>query len=242
MSEEKKWLIEDKFEDNEEGRKALIKSFNEGQGVISGKETKITELEQTLKGFDNLKTLDEFIKKDKQTFQFLEMRKDQLKNGGGSTLVEPQMPTDYDILDVGTPGTSSYKYQKEIRTYDKALLKQEMQTDFDAKIEKINSTITTNQQTTQSKQELHKELKGFGLDDVEIAKYEKFFADKENATVENTVKIFNLLTGKKVAISPEKLQKLGIKLSSIIPGFKGKVEEPNDESKKAMDELMEHGG
>ncbi|KKN76993.1 hypothetical protein LCGC14_0364850 [marine sediment metagenome] len=241
MSDEVKWLIKDKFKDDEEGRVAMAKAYSEVQGKKDEISNELKEAIGNLAKTEGAVELNKFIKNDPQTLEYLKMRDQQLKlekSGGGEVLVKPIPPKDLDSLDIGTPGTSTEKYMQDVREYDNAVLKQTLEKEFDAKIQKITDTISTNQKTTQSKAELHTQLKDFGLDDKGIVEYETFFADKENATVENTVKIFKLLTGKHVAISPEKLQEKGFPLSSIIPGAKDLVIEPNPEAKKEMDELM----
>ncbi len=237
---ETKWLIKDKFKDDEEGRTAMAEAYSEIQSKSDKTKNSLEEAEKTIESQKDAVTLKDFVTKDEQIVQFLKMRKEQLDNGGGETLVEPTLPDDFDPLDIKVSGTTSYKYTNDVREYDKAVVKQSLKKDFDAKLAKITDSISNTQKNTQANEDLHKELKKLGYDEDEIVKYTEFFADKKNATIENTDKIYRLLTGKDVAISPKMLQEQGFPLSSIIPGMTDVVEKPNPEAEKEMKKLMEY--
>lgn len=236
MSEDK-YLIDGKFKDDEEGRAALAKAYGEVQGRAQKAEDGLKTANETIEGQKDAVTLKEFVSKDEQIVQFLKMRKEQ-KNGGD--LKTPVLPENFDPLDIGTPGTPSDDFMKAQRKYDNAVLEQSLQKDFDEKLAKVTDSISDTHKNTQAKEDLHKELKKLGYDEDEIVKYEAFFADKKNATIENTDKIYRLLTGKDVAISPKILQEKGFPLSGIIPGATDLVEKSNPEAEKEKKKLMKY--
>ena len=236
---EVKWLIDKKFKDDEEGRAAMVKAYEGIQSRAQKAEDKVKEIEKSVTALEPIKKLNDFILKDKQTMQFLKMRKDQIDAGTkGDGLTEPQMPADYELLDIRTPGTSSFKYEQDVKEYEKEVLKQSMQKEFNVEIGKIKTSIADNLKTSQSTEDLHKALKGFGYSDKDIEAYEEFYSDPKNATIENTVDFHRLKTQELIAISPKTLQEKGFPLSSIVPGAKDLVTEPDPEAKKEMDKLM----
>lgn len=237
---EVKWLVKDKFKDDDDGRAALAKSYSEIQGKADKANTKIAEFEKTIAGLEPVKKLNDFILKDKQTMQFLKMRKDQIETGKTGDVLEPPVrPTDYELLDTETPGTSSYDYAKKLKEYDNTVLKQSMQKEFKDEIGKIKTSIADNLKTSKSTEDLHKALVGLGYSDEEIEDYEKFYSDPKNATIENTVELHGLKTGKLIAISPALLQKRGFQLSNIVPGMKDIATKPDPEAETEMKRLME---
>ena len=227
------WLIDKKFKDDPEGRKALVDSYKGIQGRADTSETALKESKDENK---TLKELESWLRENPNVVKLIqsEVKKEQ------NVLVEPSKPEDYDILDEAVPNSSSAKWRNEFNDYlvnrGSAEAKKQVNVLRDELKEESAETLTRN------------ELKAEGLSDEDIAEYETFYSNPENVTTKNSVKAWQHLSGKKVSTKePETLpnpvdkpvDKGNVTSAAAIPGATvEELTEIGEEAKKVEDSIM----
>lgn len=238
------FLIKDRFKDDDEGRKALVKAYGEVQGRAQKAEDANTKNAEALLRLKPLEKIGQFLSKDEASLQFIKRRM-AVGSKEVQELKEPEMPADYDSLDTGTTGTATYKYHQDLRKYDIAMAKQEVKTEFDSELSKIRAEISDSGKESRATEDLHKALAKSGYDDEGITEFEKFVKElKPEKATETLIKLHKLETGKDVVVPLSELQLLndkGFPLAPIIPGIVERESEPDEAAKKEMEDALKVG-
>tara|TARA_Y100000361_G_scaffold152274_2_gene171343 strand:- start:3839 stop:4654 length:816 start_codon:yes stop_codon:yes gene_type:complete len=177
LSNAKNWLIDNKFEDTDEGRKKLVDSYKNLQSKY--------DKEKPGEDYEKLKKLDAFLKENPNVVQAM---KGEVSKMQETLTGPPAKPEDYDSFDEDTPGTSSYEWRQN---YNQYLVEQGRTA---AKAE-VNALRTEMQQERSAKDRVLK-LRAMGMSDDEIREYDSFMSDDANVTEENLVEIFRFLKAK----------------------------------------------
>jgi hypothetical protein len=176
----KQWLIDNKFEDTEEGRAKLADAY---KNIQSAKDKAETELRDKNGKYEKLEVLDSWLKNNPQVIELLE--KEAQKQETNSP---PAKPEDYDLMDEQTEGSSSYKWRLE---YDQWLIDQgakKAMTQFEG--------IRKQENVEKQKEAEIKELKSLGMSEEEIKSFYGFMKSPENVTTQNMVKVWKVLNNK----------------------------------------------
>ena len=177
VAEARKWLIENKFEDTEEGREKLAKSYRELQSKHD-KEKPGEEVEK-------LKKLDAFLKENPNVVNAMKSEMDKMQSNLSGP---PEKPEDYDSYDEDTPGTASYEWRQ---SYNQYLIDQGR----NAAKSEVNTLREEMQIERQQKDRMLK-LKSMGMSENEIEEYDNFMTDDKRVTEENLVEVFRFLKAK----------------------------------------------
>lgn len=239
-----KWLVKDKFKDDEEGRAAMALAYGKIQSRAQKAEDANALLVKDVNKLKPLENMGKFINGDEATLQFIKRRM-AAGEKAEPTLVEPVMPDNYDSLDIGTKGTDTYKYHQDVRKYDRAVAKLEAKEGFDSELTKIRAEISTSGKESKATEDLHKALAKRGYDEKGIADFEKFVKDlKPDEATETLISLHKLQTGDDVVVPLQELQILndkGFPLANIIPGVTDKEKEPNEAADKEIKDAMRVG-
>ena len=149
VAEAKNWLIDNKFEDSEEGRKKLAESYKNLQSKY--------DKDKPGEDVEKLKKLDAFLKENPNVVAAMkgEVNKMQQSLSG-----PPPKPEDYDSYDEDTEGTSSYQWRQD---YNQYLVDQGR----NAAKHEVNALRNEMQQERNSKDRVAK-LKAMGMSAAEI--------------------------------------------------------------------------
>lgn len=176
------WLIENKFRNDEDGRMKLAESYKNMQSMKDKAESTLKSQEDEYK---SLRQLDQFLKENPQVVDTLQKEVEQSQKKVNEA---PAKPDDYDILDEQIENSSSQKWRQE---YDQWLIKQgaaqAMQYVDDVR-QKDAQTAALQAEVTQ--------LKSMGMTDDEIQSFYGWVENPENVTLENKVKVYEILNGK----------------------------------------------
>ena len=189
VAEARKWLIENKFEDTEEGREKLAKSYRELQSKHD-KEKPGEEVEK-------LKKLDAFLKENPNVVNAMKSEIDKMQNNLDGP---PEKPEDYDSYDEDTPGTTSYEWRQDYNQYLIDQGRNAAKSEVDTLRQEMNIE-------RQQKDRMLK-LKSMGMSDDEIKEYDDFMSDDKRVTEENLVEVFRFLKAKESGetVNPESTQ------------------------------------
>ena len=189
VAEARKWLIENKFEDTEEGREKLAKSYRELQSKHD-KEKPGEEVEK-------LKKLDAFLKENPNVVNAMKSEIDKMQNNLDGP---PEKPEDYDSYDEDTPGTTSYEWRQDYNQYLIDQGRNAAKSEVDTLRQEMNIE-------RQQKDRMLK-LKSMGMSDDEIKEYDDFMSDDKRVTEENLVEVFRFLKAKESGetVNPELTQ------------------------------------
>ena len=188
LSDAKNWLIDNKFEDSEEGRKKLAESYKSLQSKY--------DKEKPGKELEKLQKLDSFLKDNPNVVSVM---KEEVNKMQQNLTGPPQKPEEYDSYDEETEGTSSYKWRQE---YNQYLVDQGKNA---AKVE-VNALRSEMQQERSSKDRVAK-LRAMGMSNDEIKEYDKFMSDDANVSEENLVEIFRFLKARDTGEPIKPIQK-----------------------------------
>lgn len=239
-----KWLIDDKFKDDDDGRAALAESYKNLQGKTQKVEDALKISVEAEKRLKPLEKLGKIVNNDEAILQFIKRR---TAEGDKQTqeLKEPEMPVDYDSLDIGTKGTSTYEYHQDVRKYDKAVALQEAKEGFNSELIKIRTEISDSGKQSKATEDLHKALTKNGYDEEGIVDFKEFVTDiKPEKATETLIKLHKLSIGKDVVVPLEELQRLndkGFPLVGIVPGIIETEEKSNEAAEKEMKDAMKVG-
>ena len=224
VAEARKWLIENKFEDTEEGREKLAKSYRELQSKHD-KEKPGEEVEK-------LKKLDAFLKENPNVVNAMKSEIDKMQNNLDGP---PEKPEDYDSYDEDTPGTTSYEWRQDYNQYLIDQGRNAAKSEVDTLRQEMNIE-------RQQKDRMLK-LKSMGMSDDEIKEYDDFMSDDKRVTEENLVEVFRFLKAKESGetVNPESTQPAQQKRTSAAavsgatpPQGKSKEKEKDDFFKGLM--------
>lgn len=178
----KNWLIDNKFENSEEGVSKLANAYKELQ---SNSDKQLNDYKSKMKRFDKLAQLDKVLAQSPTVVQAMQDELINLKEGATKS---PNKPDDYDILDETVEGTPSYEWRQK---YDKHLI----DSGRSAAKEEVDSLRQEMAQKDANRARISK-LKDMGMENEEINEYFKFMTEKKNLTDANFVPIWRLLSGK----------------------------------------------
>ena len=189
IAEAKNWLIDNKFEDTEEGRKKLADSYKN----LQSKHDK----EKPGEDVERLQKLDMFLKENPNVVAAM---KGEVSKMQENLTGPPQKPEDYDSYDEDTPGTTSYEWRQDSNKYLVDQGRNAARSEVDALRNEIK-------QERSSKDRASK-LKAMGMSANEIKEYDTFMSDDRNVSEENLVEIFRFLkakeTGEPVSVAPKR--------------------------------------
>tara|TARA_R100000315_G_C5231892_1_gene142898 strand:+ start:1315 stop:2229 length:915 start_codon:yes stop_codon:yes gene_type:complete len=181
-SKVEQWLIENKFANDEEGKKALADAYKQLQSK-SDKER--NEWSGEKQKYEKLAQLDDFLSNNPDVVQKLT---ESVQEKQKDLNAPPIKPDDYDILDESIENSSSASWRAE---HDKWLINQGA-TQAMLEVEKLKSELSESQAFDAETTELQK----MGLSDTDIVEYRQFMADPNNVSQENLVQIWKTLSNK----------------------------------------------
>ena len=181
-SKVEQWLIENKFANDEEGKKALADAYKQLQSK-SDKER--NEWSGEKQKYEKLAQLDDFLSNNPDVVQKLT---ESVQEKQKDLNAPPIKPDDYDILDESIENSSSANWRAE---HDKWLINQAA-TQAMLEVEKLKSELSESQAFDAETTELQK----MGLSDTDIVEYRQFMADPNNVSQENLVQIWKTLSNK----------------------------------------------
>ena len=113
VEEVRKWLIDNKFEDSEEGRQKLADAY---KNIQSAKDKAEGELREKSSKYEKLDKLDEWLKSNPKIVEMLQNEAEKQEANG-----PPEKPEDYDLMEESVEGSASNLWRKE---YDEWLIEQ----------------------------------------------------------------------------------------------------------------------
>lgn len=171
-----KWLIDNKFKDDNDGKQALAKAYRELQSKADkDKNSYVAESEK----LEKLKQLDTFLKDNPGAVKALKGYVDKKEQ---DVTGPPQKPEDYSILEEGDAESASAKWREE---YDQWLINQGAQKAIKY-VDDIKGQMAKNRQAQAEKEKLLK----MGLTDEQIQDFYDFVRNPENVTPENLVNVW----------------------------------------------------
>tara|TARA_R100001463_G_scaffold6332_3_gene20866 strand:- start:14854 stop:15735 length:882 start_codon:yes stop_codon:yes gene_type:complete len=185
----KSWLIENKFEDTDEGRANLAKSYRELQSKIDKDKVEINKKAEDL---ERLEKLDSLLKENPNVVSAM---KDALNEEQKQVDGPPQKPESYDILDESIDGTESNAWRTK---HDEWLITQGRK----QAVEEVNNFKQEIALKESQMKELA-ELQSMGMSDEEIVDYKNFISSEQNLTNETLVQVYRFLKGNRAETNKE---------------------------------------
>tara|TARA_Y100001963_G_scaffold97065_1_gene133622 strand:+ start:5606 stop:6472 length:867 start_codon:yes stop_codon:yes gene_type:complete len=186
----KSWLIENKFEDTDEGRANLAKSYRELQSKIDKDKDGLNKKAEDV---ERLEKLDVLLRENPSVVQAMKdaLNKEQEKSDG-----PPKKPDSYDILDEGIEGTESHSWRQE---HDEWLITQ-------GRKQAVKEVDNFKQEIALKEAQMKElaELQSMGMSDEEIVDYKEFISSDQNLTNETLVQVYRFLKGNRNEINKEK--------------------------------------
>ena len=186
----KSWLIENKFEDTDEGRANLAKSYRELQSKIDKDKDGLNKKAEDV---ERLEKLDVLLRENPSVVQAMKdaLNKEQEKSDG-----PPKKPDSYDILDEGIEGTESHSWRQE---HDEWLITQ-------GRKQAVKEVDNFKQEIALKEAQMKElaELQSMGMSDEEIVDYKEFISSDQNLTNETLVQVYRFLKGNRNEIKKEK--------------------------------------
>ena len=180
VEEVRKWLIDNKFEDTEDGRAKLADAY---KNIQSAKDKAESELKQKSTHYEKLEVLDKWLNENPKLIEMLQQEAQKQEADG-----PPAKPEDYDITEEQIEGSESQKWRME---YDQWLIDQGAKKAMN-QFEGIRKEET---KVKQRQAEIN-ELKSLGMSDEEIKSFYGFMNAPENVTTKNMVKVWKVLNDK----------------------------------------------
>ena len=180
VEEVKKWLIDNKFEDSQEGREKLADAY---KNVQSAKDKAEGELRNKSSKYEKLDKLDEWLKSNPKIVEMLQNEAEKQEVNG-----PPEKPEEYDLMEESLQGSPSNLWRKE---YDEWLIEQGAQ-----KAMQQFETVRQKESAVKAQEAEINELKSLGMSDDEIKSFYGFMQSPENVTTSNMVKVWKVLNEK----------------------------------------------
>lgn len=180
VEEVKKWLINNKFEDSEEGRRKLADAY---KNIQSAKDKAESELRDKSSKYEKLDKLDEWLKNNPNIVEMLQKEAQKEEADG-----PPQKPEEYDLMEESIEGSESNLWRKE---YDDWLIEQGAK-----KAMQQFESIRQKENAIKARQAEINELKSLGMTEEEIKSFYGFMKSPDNVTTSNMVKVWKVLNGK----------------------------------------------
>ena len=227
VEEVRKWLIDNKFEDTQDGREKLADAY---KNIQSAKDKAESELKQKSNHYEKLEVLDKWLNENPKLIEMLQQEAQKQEADG-----PPVKPEDYDITEEQIDGSESQKWRIE---YDQWLI------DQGAK-KAMNQFEGIRKEETKVKQRQAEvnELKSLGMSDEEIQSCYGFMNAPENVTTKNMVKVWKVLNDKQEDantaskdVKDNKVLKMEkVQSGAAVEGQAPPVKKPAD---KELDEFM----
>ena len=226
--EAKRWLIDNKFPDTEEGREKLADSYKK----LQSEKDKISNDYQTKEEkYKQLDGLDTFLKDNPEVVSKLRNEIQQVSNA----TVPPEKPEDYDPYEENVPGSTSQQWResqdKYLITMGSAGAKQEL--------DKFRQELSAEKAS-------HAEvdaLRNLGLNDSEMQEYRDFINDPNVVTPENLVNIWRFMSSNRntetVNKNPKETKSLGSAGRTSIASVSGVTPSPLKSSDKQTNEFFD---
>jgi|TARA_R100001086_G_C11820623_1_gene253998 hypothetical protein len=180
VEEVRKWLIDNKFEDSEEGRQKLADAY---KNIQSAKDKAEGELREKSSKYEKLDKLDEWLKSNPKIVEMLQNEAEKQEANG-----PPEKPEDYDLMEESVQGSPSNLWRKE---YDEWLIEQGAK-----KAMQQFETVRQKENAVKAQEAEINELKSLGMTDDEIKSFYGFMQSPDNVTTSNMVKVWKVLSGK----------------------------------------------
>ena len=180
VEEVRKWLIDNKFEDSEEGRQKLADAY---KNIQSAKDKAEGELREKSSKYEKLDKLDEWLKSNPKIVEMLQNEAEKQEANG-----PPEKPEDYDLMEESVEGSASNLWRKE---YDEWLIEQGAK-----KAMQQFETVRQKENAVKAQEAEINELKSLGMTDDEIKSFYGFMQSPDNVTTSNMVKVWKVLSGK----------------------------------------------
>lgn len=180
VEEVRKWLIDNKFEDSEEGRQKLADAY---KNIQSAKDKAEGELREKSSKYEKLDKLDEWLKSNPKIVEMLQNEAEKQEADG-----PPEKPEDYDLMEESVEGSASNLWRKE---YDEWLIEQGAK-----KAMQQFETVRQKENAVKAQEAEINELKSLGMTDDEIKSFYGFMQSPDNVTTSNMVKVWKVLSGK----------------------------------------------
>ncbi len=192
VEEVKNWLIDNKFEDSEEGKKKLADAY---KNIQSAKDKAEVELRDKSTKYEKLEIIDDWLKKNPNVVEKLQQEAEKQEASG-----PPQKPEEYDILEEAAEGSSSQVWRQE---YDQWLIDQGAK-----KAMQHFEGVRAEDNVKKARQAEINELKSLGMSEEEIQSFYGFMKSPDNVTTSNMVKVWKVLNEEKEnANSPSEKKK-----------------------------------
>tara|TARA_Y100001973_G_C5201340_1_gene337927 strand:+ start:951 stop:1781 length:831 start_codon:yes stop_codon:yes gene_type:complete len=221
---EVQWLIENKFQDNDEGKEKLIKSYRE---IVSARDKDRNQFDKQLNEIKPAIELHQLLTENPDLAQRF---KDSVKTQEAENNKMPEKPEEYDILDESIEGTESYKWRK---SYDEFLLNQGR---MQAKAEVDNFKAELQQQREFEQQ--NAELAQKGLSSEQINSFRNFVSNPEEVNTDILLQVWASHTGQQIGNKQAVPAMQRTVSPASVPGSTVPAPKPNSLDKQA-DALME---
>tara|TARA_R110000782_G_scaffold161513_1_gene253471 strand:- start:2714 stop:3610 length:897 start_codon:yes stop_codon:yes gene_type:complete len=225
----KKWLIDNKFEDTEEGRDKLADAY---KNIQSAKDKAEGELREKSSKYEKLEVIDSWLQKNPHIVEKLQKEADKQEVVG-----PPQKPEDYEILEEASESSSSQVWRQE---YDQWLIDQGAQ-----KAMKQFEGVRQQESQVKARQAEINELKSLGMTEEEIQSYYGFMKSPENVTTSNMVKVWKVLNKKQESVNtPSEKEKASqskvLEMEKVQSGasVEGKPTPVKKPAEKELDDFM----
>jgi hypothetical protein len=187
---EKKWLIKDKFEDNEEGARKLAQSYKDFQSK-NDKETK------------ELKEFNRLMKEDPKALAQIILDAAEGEPEPEKSQFTPPTPPEggLDSLDQYEEGTPTYEYIQKMDEYRENVRMEKISKLLDSKFEPI-AKKEKDYETLEALEAENTQFKALGLDEDGIKLVRETIANQDNMTLANLVAFTETVTGKKLTTAP----------------------------------------
>ena len=214
VEDSKSWLIENKFEDTDEGRANLAKSYRELQSKIDKDKV---EIDKKASDLERLEKLDTLLKENPNVVTAM---KDALNEEQKQIDGPPQKPESYDILDESIEGTESNAWRQK---HDEWLISQ-------GRKQAVKEVDNFKQEIALKESQMKElaELQAMGMSDEEIVDYKNFISSDQNLTNETLVQVYRFLKGNKAKTNTEKRTTAAATTGSIPPAKKTAEKEKDE--------------
>ena len=236
---EKQWIIDGKFEDTEDGRKALGKSYRELQSEFDKRSQEYGDKD---KHYEALSELEQWLIDNPNA---VKMIKDEYIDANDKPSA-PDKPADFEPLDIGVDGTPSNDWFLAVQEYNRKLGSAEAK----GEVQKLRDELRSDKEATERDAERRKSLIEAGLDESEVESYKSFMNNPDMSNDENLVKIYRLLSGNKKQTETEGIVKelnspkeriVKTPAAAAVAGTTPILTSKEEEKKKFLEGIMSQG-
>ena len=176
-----KWLIDGKFRNDDEGREKLAKSYKEMQSMY----------DKSRQSAEEGQKLTEFLRANPEAVEAMQNVVEKKQSDSSP----PEMPEDFDSLDIYAEGTTSNDWYKEQREYERKQIIGEVVNAVQGELGARDNKQHEAQEESEYLDYLKNDEK---LNDDQIKEYLEFMTNDENVTTKNMVKVWRILSGQQM--------------------------------------------